>query len=82
MEIEFNFREEQSRIFGPILRPISEVTFINDNKEILESIYVDSGADITLISKSVGDALDFTIEKTDKITEIRGIGERSIPINT
>ena len=80
MEIEFEFREEQSKIFGFILRPIAEITFINNDKEILELVYVDSGADITLIPKSVGDLLGFKIDEKDKIIEIKGIGERGVPI--
>ncbi|MBS3056889.1 MAG: aspartyl protease family protein [Candidatus Aenigmarchaeota archaeon] len=80
MEIEFYFREEKSRIFGSILRPVAEIIFINNEKEILESVYIDSGADVSLIPKSVGDALGFTIEKSDKITEVKGIGERGVPI--
>ena len=80
MEIEFDFREEQSRIFGQILRPVAEVTFINNEKEVLEYPYVDSGADISLIPKSVGNFLGFEIGKADEITEIKGIGERGVPI--
>lgn len=80
MEIEFDFREEQSRIFGPISRPVAEITFINGEKKVLEYPYVDSGADISLMPKSVGDFLGFEIEKTDQITEIKGIGERGVPI--
>lgn len=80
MEIEFDFREEQSRIYGTILRPVAAITFINKEKELFQSAYIDSGADVTLIPRSVGDALDFAIEKSDNVTEIKGIGERGVPI--
>lgn len=80
MEIEFDFREERSKIFGPILRPIAKITLINDDMEVPEYLYVDSGADISLISKSVGDLLGFKIEDDDQITEVKGIGERVVPI--
>ena len=80
MEIEFDFRKEESRIFGAIWRPVASVTLIHEEREIWESVYVDSGADVTLISKSVGDALGFKIEKEDNITEIKGVGERGVPI--
>ncbi|MBI2136204.1 hypothetical protein HYU06_03975 [Candidatus Woesearchaeota archaeon] len=80
MEVEFNFRLEHSRIFGPILRPVARVFFINNNIEYPEHVYVDSGADISLIPKSIGDIIGFVIEKTDKITEIKGVGERAVPI--
>lgn len=48
--------------------------------EVPENLYVDSGADITLIPKSVGDLLGFKIKPDDKITEIKGICERGVPI--
>lgn len=80
MEIEFDFREEISRIYGKILRPVAAITFINGDNEVFESVYVDSGADVSLIPKSVGDALGFKIEEKENITEIKGIGERGVPI--
>lgn len=80
MEIGFDFREEESKIFGPILRPVADITFMNGDNEVWESVYVDSGADVSLISRSVGDALGFKIEDIDKITEIKGVGERGVPI--
>ncbi|MEK6922654.1 MAG: hypothetical protein AABX08_02535 [Nanoarchaeota archaeon] len=80
MEVEFDFKEEQSKLFGPILRPVARVYFISGGVEYPEHVYVDSGADITLIPRSIGDILNFEIEKTDKITEIKGIGEQGVPI--
>jgi hypothetical protein len=80
MEVEFDFREEHSRLFGSILRPVARIILINGKTEVPEHLYVDSGADISLITKSVGDILGFAVEKTDKITEIKGIGERRVPI--
>ncbi len=80
MEIEFDFRREESRIFGPILRPVARVILINNKKELAEHLYVDSGADITLIPKSVGEWLGFVVDQQDKIVEIKGVGERGIPI--
>ena len=80
MEVEFDFKEEESKLFGSILRPVARIALVKDGKEFPEHVYVDSGADISLIPKSVGDALDFEIEKTDKIIEVKGIGERGVPI--
>jgi len=80
MEIEFNFKEEQSRIFGPILRPVARIILINRKNEVPEHVYVDSGADITLIPKSVGELLGFKIEESDKIEEMKGIGDYGIPV--
>ena len=80
MEVEFDFREEQSRLFGRILRPVARIILINGAIEVPEHLYVDSGADITLIPKSVGDILGFKIEKSDEVTEIKGIGDIGVPI--
>ena len=80
MEIEFDFRKEESKLFGPVLRPVARIILINGEEIFAEHLYVDSGADVTLIPKSVGDALGFVVEKTDQITEIKGIGERGVPI--
>lgn len=80
MRAEFAFKEEKSGLFGIIKRPVAAVTFVNGEKEILESLYVDSGADITMLPKSVGELLGFKMEKTDEIKEVKGVGERSVPI--
>ncbi len=80
MEVEFDFKEERSGIFGSILRPVARVVLIGDSAEFAEHLYVDSGADISLIPKTVGDALGFVIEKSDSIIEIKGVGERGVPI--
>ena len=80
MEIEFDFRKEESKLFGPVLRPVARIILINGEESFAEHLYVDSGPDITLIPKSVGDAVGFVVEKTDQITEIKGIGERGVPI--
>ena len=80
MEVEFAFRKEKSLIFGEVPRPVASITLINGNIESNEIVYVDSGADITLIARSVGEYLGFKIEANDKIEEIKGIGGKSIPI--
>ncbi len=45
-----------------------------------EHLYVDSGADSILVPKSLGDLLGFKIMEGEVIEEIKGIGERGIPI--
>jgi len=80
MEVEFDYREEHSRLFGSILRPVARVILINGEREFPEHVYVDSGADISLIPKSVGEALGFEIQKTDQIIELKGVGKRSVPV--
>ncbi len=80
MEVEFSFKKENSRIFGLIPRPVARIILINGNEQVPEMVYVDSGADVTLIPRTVGELLNFKIEPEDKIVEIKGIGERGIPI--
>jgi len=79
-EIEFDFKEEQSKIFGKVMRPVARIILVNNEIEVPEHVYVDSGADVTLISKSVGDILGFKITDEDRIVEIKGICEGGIPI--
>jgi len=80
MEIDFDYRKEESRILGEIMRPVARVILAYHQKKLVEYLYVDSGADVSLIPKSVGDWLGFIIEKEDKLTEIKGTGERGVPI--
>lgn len=80
MEIEFDFKEEQSRLFGPILRPVARIVLVNDRMEVPEHVYVDSGADISLIPKSVGDLLGLKVTNSDLVEEIKGIGEGDVPV--
>ncbi len=42
-------------------------------------MYIDSGADISLIPRQLGEALGFVATKRDT-QEIRGIGEKSVPV--
>lgn len=78
-ELEFDFREGHSRIFGKVFRPFTSVTLKNGGKETSQFMLVDSGADLTLISKSVGDYLGLTLT-SDEIIEVKGVGERGIPV--
>ncbi len=80
MEIEFGFRKEASSIFGDIFRPVAKITIINGEIESDELVYVDSGADVTLISRSVGEYLGFKIEDSEKIQDIKGVGGKAIQI--
>ncbi len=79
MEIEFTYRKENSKLIGVIYRPIAKVEFKSSMGWVPELMYIDSGADITLIPKSLGDLLGFDI-KTEAIHDVRGIGETAIPV--
>ena len=80
MQIEFPFVEERANIIPTILRPIARVKLINKGIEITVDMYVDSGADITLIPYSVGIALGFRLKPDDEIKRIGGIGGGKVSI--
>jgi len=72
--------KEESKIFGSISRPVARIILSNNSIEVPEHLYVDSGADVSLIPKSIGDILEFKIEEKDNIEEVKGVGERGVPI--
>jgi len=80
MELEFDFREERSGLFGTIRRPIAKVTLVNKRNRIPQIFYVDSGADITLVPRSVGEVLGLSNPDPSEITDIKGIGEKGVPM--
>lgn len=73
-EITFPYKEERSRLFGTIHRPIARAELKSKAEWIPTLMYVDSGADITLIPRSLGELLGFKIEAEEKIVNIGGIG--------
>ncbi|MBS3119107.1 retropepsin-like domain-containing protein [Candidatus Woesearchaeota archaeon] len=80
MEIEFAFREEKSNVFGIIFRPVVDIVYISNGKEVEGTAYIDSGADISLIPRALGEDLGLKIEKGDSISEMSGIGKPGVPI--
>lgn len=80
MEIEFTFRQEESGIFGLLPRPIARIVLINKYRVIPHLFYVDSGADITLIPKSLGELLGFRLRSPKEIKGLKGIGESEVPV--
>lgn len=78
--MEFDYRKEPSGLFGNIGRPVARIVLISGARQIPEVFYVDSGADITLIPRSVGELLGFSLPAPSEITEIKGIGEKGVPI--
>ena len=75
---EFPYRREKSNLFGMMYRPIASIHFIVNGNEIIQFMYVDSGADITLIPKSVGELLGF--EAGDEIKEIYSVSGHKISV--
>ncbi len=80
MEIIFPYISEKASITPFILRPLARVTMINGAKKITQEMYIDSGADITLIPFSVGSAMGFEIGKAEEIKQIGGVGGSKISV--
>ncbi len=77
MRITFPYLKEQSRIFGRVSRPIARVIL---ERKYPQWMYVDSGADISLIPFSVGRLIGLTKTKEDRLQRIFGIGRSSVSI--
>jgi len=77
MRVTFPYRKEKSLTFGTIFRPVAKTILEN---EFDQWLYVDSGADITLLPLSVGDLIGLRRMKQDKVQRIMGVGRSSVPI--
>ncbi len=77
--IEFHYRRESSVISGTVLRPIAEVNLEYKNQKTEVAMYIDSGADITMIPLEIGKALGFKQTPNDEILEIRGVSGSGVP---
>ena len=73
MQIEFPFREFISENLGRILKPFALVTLINGEKSREVTMLIDSGADVTLLSKSLGERMGLEPIKEDEIKYLGGI---------
>ena len=66
MTIEFRYREEKSEMIGTILRPVASLEFRSRGCEWIEiRMYIDSGADMTLIPLSFGRSLSLELKKDE-----------------
>lgn len=79
MGVKFRYEKEKSTLVDIIYRPKAEITLKTVAGETKVDMYIDSGADITLIPRSFGEALGFELKKSD-IKELRGVGEGSVPV--
>ncbi len=76
--IEFSYRKEYSPVLGHIYRPSAEVILKHNDKIVLFYPYIDSGADITLIPRSLGEMLGLKI--SDDIVELGGLGNNKVAV--
>ena len=74
----FRYRPERSHL-GTIYRPVATV-IVEHKKIVIElPLYIDSGADISMIPYRFGKALGLEQTSKDRIKRIRGIAGRSVP---
>jgi len=64
---------------GMVLRPVAEVILERDGFAVEMPMYIDSGADISMIPFRFGRALGFRQEESDTIHELKGISGVGIP---
>ncbi|MDI6736804.1 MAG: hypothetical protein QME42_11555 [bacterium] len=74
MKISFDYRKEKSKILGIIYRPVAEVGFYGTNGRLIyEYMYIDSGADFTLIPYKVGKFLGLKEGEVEEIAGVNGM---------
>lgn len=76
--IRFRYRKERGSL-GKIARPVANVILENDGLQVETSMYIDSGADVTMIPLRFGKALGLKQTSSDTIRELRGISGSGIP---
>jgi hypothetical protein len=76
--IRYHYREESGSL-GKIARPVANVILENNGFGVGTSMYIDSGADLTMIPLRFGRALGLRQEPSDIIRELRGISGGGIP---
>lgn len=78
--VEFAYRKEKSGFLGDILRPVAQLEVRAEMSEWFPVImYIDSGADITLVPRNFGALLGLDLSKN--LGQIRGIGEAIVPLS-
>jgi hypothetical protein len=74
----FRYRSEHSHL-GTIYRPVATVIVVHKEIVIELPLYIDSGADISMIPYRFGKALRLERTARNRIRRIRGIAGRSVP---
>jgi len=77
--IKFHYRKEASVITGTVLRPVADIVLEFGHRKVETAMYIDSGADITMISLGLGKALGLKQSPEDEILEIRGVSGNGVP---
>ena len=78
--VEFAYRKEKSGLLGDILRPVAQLEIKSEKSGWFPIImYIDSGADISLVPRNFGSLLGLDLRKN--LGQIRGIGEAIVPLS-
>jgi hypothetical protein len=77
MRVNFPYVKEKSSLFGVVSRAVVKVIL---EGKFAQWMYVDSGADITLIPLSVGKLVGLRRNEQDKLQRIFGVGKSSVPV--
>ncbi|OGC09159.1 hypothetical protein A3J90_07705 [candidate division WOR-1 bacterium RIFOXYC2_FULL_37_10] len=76
--ITFKYRKEKNKFGKTIFRPVADIVLNSNDNSIEVGMYIDSGADVSLIPLSIGLALGFSQEASE-IREMKGISSEPIP---
>ena len=79
--IKFKYQNENSSL-GNVKRPVANVFLETKDAKIEAAMYIDSGADISMIPLNLGFALGFKQNPDDRILEIRGVSGGGVPYIT
>ena len=77
--IRFHYRKETSAVLGTVLRPVTDVVLESGSLKVEAALYIDSGADITMVPLGLGKALGFKQHEDDEIREIKGVSGGGVP---
>ena len=76
--ITFPFKRRQSKRLGEVLKPLIPVRLVGPESSETVLMLLDSGADLSLIPYSVGEAIGLEPDMSRR-SEIQGVGEGSVP---
>lgn len=74
-----NYKKQESRLFGKVLRPLIELeaySEVTNDWVVLENVLADTGADISMLPRIIGEALIGDIRQGKK-AQVKGIVPRA-----
>jgi hypothetical protein len=76
--MEFTFEKSHVLGLGQIFKPVLRVTITGPGRGVDVWMLLDSGADISFIPYSVGEAIGLNLDPANR-SEVEGIGEGTVP---